>query len=44
MEELKTVALRVNCDRNASTVCRRRLEGVLARVIATRRKLIASRV
>lgn len=44
MEELKTVTLRVNCDRNASTVSRRGLEGVLAGVVATGRKLITSRV
>lgn len=39
LEDLKTVRLGVNGDLDASTISRRRLEGVLARVVATRGKL-----
>jgi hypothetical protein len=43
LEKLETVALGVNGDVDAGTVCRGRLEGVLARVIATRWKFITGR-
>lgn len=41
LEELKAVTLGVNCYLNADTISRRSLEGVLARVVATRGKFIA---
>jgi hypothetical protein len=43
LEKLETVALGVNSDVDAGTVCRGRLEGVLARVIATRWQFITGR-
>lgn len=44
LEKLKTVAGGVDSDGNSSTVFGGRLEGVLTRVVATRRKLVARRV
>ena len=43
LEKLETVALGVNSAADAGTVCRRRLEGVLARVIATRWEFVTGR-
>ena len=43
LEKLETVALGVNSDADAGTICRRRLEGVLARVIATRWEFVTGR-
>jgi hypothetical protein len=43
LEELETVALGVNSDVDAGTVCRGRLERVLARVIATRGEFITGK-
>ena len=40
LEELETVRLGVNCDLDGRAVGRRRLEGVLAGVVATGRKLV----
>ena len=44
LQLLKTVTLRVDCNLYAHTVLRRGLEGVLARVVSTWRKLESGRV
>ena len=44
LEQLETFRLGVNRDLDRGTVLRRGLEGVLARIVSTRRELIARRV
>jgi len=44
MKQLQTVACRADSDGDGSTVRRRRLEGVLSRVVALRGKLEARRL
>lgn len=44
LQELETVAFRVDGDLDAETILRRRLEGILTGIITTRRKLISTGV